>query len=164
VDEKKEYTSDNRDVEYVASMLGNGFPTRPSAQTFLLSLKETFKKKIDKKKDISSLQRGDVLFFHDGTDKEKAALTAIVYNIEPPPPKMRYVSGSTKWQEVTIEESDLYKNKWLGSIRPTVKSADETEEKPEEKAGSEDKPAEEEPAKADEPEQPPAGEEAAKQP
>lgn len=113
VDESKSFTASNKDVEYVATVLN--LPVMQDAAAFLNSLKNTPNCVFNAAKEISKLKTGDVLFFHDGKDKEKAVTTAIVSNTEPPP-KMKLVHDGDKVQEVIIEQSTLTNN-WLGYVR-----------------------------------------------
>lgn len=113
VDETKTFTSSNKDVEYVASVLN--LATKPDANAFLNSLKNTPNCVFSAEKDISKLKTGDVLFFHNGTDKEKAKTTAIVSN-PGPPPMMKLVNDEGKIHEVTVAQSTLFNN-WLGYVR-----------------------------------------------
>jgi hypothetical protein len=113
VDESKTFTSSNKDVEYVASVLN--LAAKPDANAFLTSLKNTPNCVFSAEKDISKLKTGDVLFFHDGKDKEKAKTTAIVSN-PGPPPMMKLVNEEGKVHESTIAQSSHFNN-WLGYVR-----------------------------------------------
>ncbi len=125
VDETKTLTSSNKDVEYVAKVLN--LPAKPDANAFLASLKNVPNCVFSAEKEISKLKTGDVLFFHDGKDKEKAKTTAIVSN-PGPPPMMKLVNDQGKIHEVTVAQSSLFNN-WLGFVTvpegtgPTVPAA-----------------------------------------
>lgn len=118
VEDKTEFKTDNRDVEYVAKIWN--IPVRKDAEDFRLSLKNTQDCVYETEKDLTKLKNGDVLFFHDGENTEKAAVTAIVSDINPPQ-KMKLVHESESIQEVILQQSPLF-NRWLGYIRMPEKT------------------------------------------
>ncbi len=113
VNEAEPISSDNKSVEYVAKVLN--LPSKPSAEEFLAALKQSPNCVFETEKEVSKLKAGDVLFFHDEQEKEKASVTAIVSEAGPPA-KMKLVHESENVQEVQIEQSSLLNN-WLGYIR-----------------------------------------------
>jgi len=119
VNEQEPLQSENRNVEYVAKVLN--LPVRQDAETFRQSLLATPNCVETKERNLAQLKIGDTLFFHDGQDKEKAAVTAVVSNITPPP-KMKIVHETDKVQEVPIQTHKLF-NQWLGYIRLPEKQA-----------------------------------------
>ncbi len=113
VNEAEPIASDNKNVEYVARVLN--LPVKPNAEEFLAALKQSPDCVFETEKEVSKLKAGDVLFFHDGQDKGKTAVTSIVSEAGPPA-KMKLVNEGGNVQEVEIEQSSLLNN-WLGYIR-----------------------------------------------
>ena len=123
VEEKTEFKADNRDVEYVAKIWN--IPVKKDAEDFRLSLQNTQDCIYETEKDLTKLKTGDILFFHDGENTEKAAITAIVSDVNPPQ-KMKLVHESENIQEVGIQQSPLF-NRWLGYIRMPEKTSQPAE-------------------------------------
>ncbi len=113
VNEAEPISSDNKSVEYVARVLN--LPSKPNAEQFLTALKQSPNCVFETEKQISKLKAGDVLFFHDGQEKEKASVTAIVSDAEPPA-KMKLVHQGENVEEIKIEQSSFFNN-WRGYVR-----------------------------------------------
>lgn len=113
VNEAEPITSDNKSVEYVARVLN--LPAKPNAEEFLAALKQSPNCVFQTEKEVSKLKPGDVLFFHDGQNREKASVTALVSETGPPA-KMKLVNEGENVREVEIEQSSLFNN-WLGYVR-----------------------------------------------
>lgn len=115
-DMNKPYPSQDKSAEYVARAIG--LPVRETPQKMLEAQKNSgmvFETDPGKMKD---LKQGDVLYFQKKNVKNEpyAYLCAVVSNSEPLKMKLIPQSGGTP-QEVTVKESDYFKNEWYGFVR-----------------------------------------------
>ena len=116
----KVYPSHDKAVEYVATVLN--LPIRETAQKLLDSLTDSgmvFDQSMD---NMKNLEAGDVLFFKKSDEKgEPFAYTCAVVTsaaTDNEPLKMRIVpDGGGAPQEMSVKESDYFKNSWYGFVK-----------------------------------------------
>jgi hypothetical protein len=112
----KVYPSQDKAVEYIATALN--LPLRETAQKFLDSLTDSgmvFDQSMD---NMKNLETGDVLFFKKTNEQgESFAYTCGVISSKEPL-KMRIVpDGGGAPQEISVTESDYFKNSWYGFVK-----------------------------------------------
>ncbi|HLG25662.1 MAG TPA: hypothetical protein VI588_02635, partial [Candidatus Gracilibacteria bacterium] len=113
-DAEKKFTSDNRSVEYVCSVLN--LPVKKDATTLLEALKSnsSFVYETDKNK-FTNPQVGDVLFFQKADKPGVPYLTAVVSKLEPL--SMKMVSDAGAPHEVEVMKSPQFQTEWMGFVR-----------------------------------------------
>ena len=121
-DKDKVYPSQDKAVEYVSTVLG--LRVKDSPEIFLHTLKNSGLAFETDPVKIKDLQPGDVLFFKKKNEKGEAyAYTcAVVSGVEPLKMKMIPRTGG-KPQELTVQESDYFKNEWFGFVKMPGKEA-----------------------------------------
>jgi hypothetical protein len=112
----KKYPAQDKAAEYVTGVLG--LPARETPQKLLDTLKNSGMVLENDPGKMKNLVPGDVLFFQKKNEKGEpyAYMTAVVSNADPLKMKLVPKGGGTP-QEMTVKDSDYFKNEWYGFVK-----------------------------------------------